>query len=261
MSSTSLPDLRINKKVLLEGSIKEELNKLFYVEPKYQEELQMLRHQYAHEEKERSGLHASSITGASKNFCYREQVISILHREFKQKNKSVPKMIKSEFERTQREIKIPTHLARIFEEGKSIGTKWQRLFTRAEIGEKEDMDVLRFHKKYDLIYTPDAIITLNDKKYVVEIKSMNHDGFQKAKSHPTGQKQLKLYMYMEGIDDGFVLVDNKNTSDFKILIENDVNESDEHIAEYLHKLEKIQRLKEKTLKTKRLPPCKCPKCK
>lgn len=258
---SKLDSMRIDTNVLLAAHIKEELNKLFYLEPDYDAELEMLKYQYDHEEKIRLGLHASSVTGAGKGFCYREHVTSIIYRQFYMAGKKPPKMIDEQHQRNTATTRTyPIGLMRIFEEGKSIGTKWQRLFMRGKLGNKEDMDVLRLQPDYDLIYTPDAIIELDGKKYVVEIKSQSTFAFKKQKSHPSGMKQLKLYMYLEGIDRGFVLVDDKNDQDFKILVATDVNESDDAIADSLYHLDQIRLAKKKTLKTKTLPECTCGKC-
>lgn len=236
-----LPNMKLNKNILVANHIKEELNKLFYVKPDYDAELEMLKFQYDQEEEERIGLHASAITSAGKDFCYREQVLSLFYKMAQGEN-------------------IPIGLKRIFEEGKSIGTKWQRLFIRGEIAEKEDLDVSRMAEEYDLSYTPDGIIALNNKAYVVEIKSMNTFGFQKAKGHPSGEKQLKLYMYFEGIPHGFVLVDDKNTQDFKIFLitfEGDDPEewleNDPDLQRIVSTLKEIQRLKKIFIKTKKPP--------
>lgn len=234
----SVKDLKLNKDMLLATNIKEKLNKLFYEKPNYDAELEMLKYQYDNEEEERYGLHASAIIGAENEFCYRAQVLSLFYRMAQGEN-------------------IPIHLKRIYEEGKSIGTKWQRLFIRGGIAQKEDLDVSRFVDEYDLSYTPDAIINLDGKIYVVEIKSMNRNQWEKATSHPSGQKQLKLYIYFEGkkrkIDGGFVLADCKDNSDFKIFPVFDVNESDDDIADIIYRLEKIQRLKNKFIKEKKPP--------
>lgn len=264
----SINDLRVSKKALLEANIKEELNKLFYLKPKYKEELEMLAYQYAQEEEERLGLHASSITNAGNNFCFREQIINILYMKYKKAGKKVPKNIERAFKyKLQQNENIPIHLARIYEEGKSVGTKWQRLFIRGGLAKKEDLDVSRFVDEYDLSYTPDGIIELNGKVYVVEIKSSNRNQFENMTNHPAGKRQLKLYMYMESeykgrkIDGGFVLVDCKDNSDFKIFLEFfEPDEIDPSVEKSLDLLEKIQKVKKKVLKTKKLPPCKCGKC-
>lgn len=238
--------MKLNKNLLVADHIKNKLNELFYAKPDYDAEMEMLVYQYSQEEEERVGLHMSAVTSAGKDFCYREQVLSLFYKMAQGEN-------------------IHIGLKRIFEEGKSIGTKWQRLFIRGGIGVKEDMDVSRIQPDYDLSYTPDGMVIIDGKEYVVEIKSMNTFGFQKAKSHPSGQKQLKAYMYFEGIPRGFVLVEDKNTQDFKIFLETDVNESDDDIADILERLEKIQRHKRKFIKTnkppKRVEMCTGPDCK
>jgi CRISPR/Cas system-associated exonuclease Cas4 (RecB family) len=262
---SKLKSLKPDRRTIAAIGLKEELNKLFYNKPKYKEEMEMLSFQYAQDDGdgERLGLHASSITGAGKKFCFREQVINILYMQYKLKNPDkIPKSIYNafQFQAARNERNVPINLKRIFEEGHSIGAKWQRLFIRGGIGIKEDMDISRFWTEYDLSYTPDAIITLNGKKYVVEIKSMNKKNFDAANSHPSGRKQLRLYMYAEGIDQGFVLADCKDNSDFKIFPEFSPKASDPDIEKNIDLLEEIQRIKRKVIKRKKLPPCKCGKC-
>lgn len=257
----NLKDLRPNTDELIASSIKEELNKLFYLKPNYDAEMEMLKYQYDHEEEERLGLHASSVTDASKNFCFRNTMVDILYMEHIKKGRKIPQKFIDAFRaKANRDSGNPINLARIFEEGKSIGTKWQRLFIRGGIGVKEDMDVSRWKDEYDLSYTPDGIVTLNHRKYVVEIKSMNDNQFQQAKNHPKGRKQLKLYMHFEGIKDGFVLCDGKNNSDIKIFPVLNLKHDDEELQKSLGLLDEIQYYKTKTLQTKKLPKCTCGKC-
>lgn len=231
---STLSSLKLNPDLLIASYVKDELNQLFFLPPKYDDELKMLKYQYDQEYEERVGLHASAVTGAGKGFCYREQVLSLFYKRSESGNH-------------------PMNILRIFEEGKSIGTKWQRLFIRGGIGKDEDMDVSRMAEEYDLSYTPDGIIELKGKKYVVEIKSQNTNAFQKSKNHPSGIKQLKLYMYLENIDRGFVLVEDKNTQDFKVLVVSGINESDDDVADCILILEKIQKLKKIFLKKKKPP--------
>lgn len=242
--STKLDGLRVNKnlmdKSVREIAIKEHLNQLFYNEPNYEAELEMLKYQYDNEETERVGLHASALLTSEKSFCYREMVLSLFFKMDQGRSN-------------------PIHLQRIYEEGKSIGTKWQRLFIRGGLGVKEDMDVTRFNEDYDLSYTPDGIIELNGVKYVVEIKSMSTNSFTTTKGHSSGAKQLKIYMYFEGIKNGFVLVEDKNTQDFKVLLVTNVDEDDKDIALVLERLENIQKYKNTFIK-KRKPPKKHETC-
>lgn len=239
---TKLSDLKINpalmRKANRENEIREFLDSVFYAKPNYKKELQMLKYQYDNEQEERVGLHASSISDGSrgKGYCAREHILSMFyHRNDELKHRT-----------------YPPKLMRIFEEGKSIGTKWQRLFIRADIGEKEDMDVTRFHNEYFLYYTPDAIIEIDGVKYVVEIKSMNNNQYTKSNGHKKGEKQLKLYLHFEGIKQGFVLMENKDTQEFKISYV-ELKDNDEDIAEILYTLDDLIYAREQTLEKNRPP--------
>lgn len=260
-----LKGIKPDKNTMKAMGIKESLNKMFYAEPKRDEEIEMLKFMFDNEEKERLGLHASSITKTG-NFCYREQLINILYKHYMTTGDGkVPNPIKVAFKAQLRENNSnPINLQRIYEQGTVMGYKWQMLFIRNGVGQKEDMDISRFDEEFDLSYTPDGIIELNGKTYVVELKSQKSTLFEKEKSHPNGIRQLKLYMYFEGqnrkIDGGFVLVDNKDTSDFKVLFIDEVNESDDDVATYLERLERLQRMKRYALKKKKLPKCDCKKC-
>lgn len=221
--------------------IQSNLNKLFFLPEVMEEELEMIRMQYSQKCGDRYGLHASAILDTENHFCYRQQVLSLFFKQSQGENISVG-------------------LKRIFEAGTSIGEKWQRLFLRGGIGKPEWMDISHFRKEYDLSYTPDAIVIIGKTKYVVEIKSQNTFAFQKAKSHPSGQKQLRLYMHLTGIKNGFVLVEDKNTQDFKIFPE--VNDPSK-IEEFIERLEMIQVYKKKFIETKKPPKriCESSTCK
>lgn len=263
--NNSLDDLKPSQEAMLGMHIKEKLNELFYLPPKYKEEVEMLAHQYSFDqEEERTGLHASSVTNATKNsFCFREQLANILYLEAKNKGKKPPKLVHDVFESNlvRNEKMLPIFIRRIFEEGNSIGAKWQRLFIRGGLGTKHDMDIPTFNENFDLIYTPDAILTIDGKQYVVEIKSMNKNSFDKAKTHPSGQKQLRLYMHMKGISRGFVLADCKDNSDFKIFVSiAGKTKQEEHLSNNIALLERVQNMKKKVIKRKKLPPCNCGKC-
>lgn len=199
--------------------IKSKLDQLFYINPNYNEEIKMLSMQAALKSNDRYGLHASAILASESDFCYREQVLSLFYRQIQGEN-------------------VPIRLKRIFEEGNFIGEKWQRLFIRGGIGKKEDMDISRFLKKYDLSYTPDARVQLFDKPFVVETKSQNTFTFKKQRSHPGGVKQLKFYMYLENIPQGFCLVEDKNEQEFKVLLVDNLDVSE--LEPYIERLENIQ---------------------
>lgn len=180
--------------------IEQELNKLFYLPPLPNREAKFVnmvlkKNGY---DAERVGLHGSAIIKGEKDFCYREQVLSLFYKQAQGEN-------------------VPVNLKRIFEEGNAIHEKWQRLFIRGGLCDPDNLDRSRFNKKYSLSYTPDgAPVTLFGDEYVVEIKSVNTYQFKHLKSHPSGKKQLFLYMWLTGIHKGFVLCDDKNTQEFKV---------------------------------------------
>lgn len=184
-------------------------------------------------DEERAGLHASSVIAGEADFCFREQVLSLL------------------FKRNQGE-QIPVGLKRVFAAGESIHAKWQNMFVKAGIAYV--IEGRSFNEQYELYFTPDAIITLDGKRYVVEIKSMNTYSYQKAHSHPSGEKQMQLYMHLYGIPQGFVLAEDKNSQDWKPFI----REYDPEIVKpFLYRLQEIQEMKRNYIKYKELPPCQC----
>jgi hypothetical protein len=204
------------------------LNKIFYVAPNHEEELAMLKlqKQQAQQRGDRYGLHCSAIIASENEFCYREQLLSLFYKQAQGEN-------------------IHIGLRRIFREGEALGEKWQRLFVSSGLGKKENMDISRFIEKYDLSYTPDARITIGNTDYVVEVKSMNTFQFKKAISHPSGRKQLRMYMFFEKIKRGFVLVEDKNDQNFKVFPETyGVTFGKEDIAPYLDRLTEVQVLKQ-----------------
>lgn len=211
--------------------IEQKLNKLFYVQPDYKREILMLKEQAKLKSSDRYGLHASAILASDNKFCYREQILSLFYKQVQGDN-------------------IPIGLKRIFEEGNFVGEKWQRLFIRGKLGDYCDMDISRFNDKYDLSFTPDAIITIGKHKYIVEIKSQNTFIFKKQKGHPGGELQCLLYMYLEGIHKGFVLVEDKNCQEYKVI---PVRYDPTKLEKYIDRLEMVQEYKKKFLIRKKAP--------
>lgn len=215
--------------------IYETLNKLFYNKPNDKEELEMIKYQMEQAQEERHGLHASSISGGSrsKTWCTREKLLSIYYK------------------RDDEDSGLPLKIKRIYEEGNSIGLKWNRLFIRGGIGEKEDMDIPRFDMTHKVYYTPDAIITIGKTEYIVEIKSQSTNSFQTEKSHLSGRKQLKLYMHLSGIHQGFVLVEDKNTQEIKVLYFK-YDPEDKEVQSFVEGLNEIRKADKKFRKEKKM---------
>lgn len=208
-----------------EEGLEKKLNKLFYLEKDIDNEVKFLRQVMTRgqETAERKGLHASAIIVSDDKFCYRQQVLSLFYKQLQGEQVSVP-------------------LRRIFAEGDAIHEKWQRLFIRAGYSKPEELDKTQFAEDFDLSFTPDILCTIDGKRMVGEIKSVNTFTFKKQKYHASGRKQLQLYMYLTGIHDGFVLCEDKNTQDIKVyLYKYDPTE----IQPFITRLERTQQYKQR----------------
>lgn len=202
--------------------IEQELNSLFYV-PRRESEV-------------RRGLHASAIIAAPTQFCLREQVLSLF------------------FERNKTE-KLPVGLMRIFAEGNAIHEKWQEAFVRG--GLAVGIEDRAYSSFFDLYMTPDAIIKIDGRLYVVEIKSCNTFSYKHmVNSHPSGTKQLQVYMHFLCIPRGFVLAEDKNTQEFKIFpVEYEPNQA----RPYVERLFDIKKAQDRFFAKGKLPIRMCNK--
>ena len=178
------------------------LNATFYLDKNISEEAKFVKQVMTRgqESQERVGLHASSLIVGDKDFCVRQQVLSLIYKQLQGEQ-------------------INVGLMRIFEQGNAIHEKWQRLFIRAGYSKASDLDVTQFNDAYKISFTPDIICSIPefyDGKMIGEIKSVNTFQFQRMVKHPSAWKQCQWYMYLTGIRKGFVLSEDKNTQDFKI---------------------------------------------
>ena len=178
------------------------LNNLFYLDKNIEEESKFVKQVMTRgaETQERIGLHASALITGDKDFCVRQQVLSLIYRQLQGEQ-------------------INVRLMRIFEQGNAIHEKWQRMFIRAGYSKANDLDVTQFNKKFKISFTPDIICEIpefHDGKMIGEIKSVNTFQFQHMTRHPSAWKQCQWYMYLTGIHKGFVLSEDKNTQEFKL---------------------------------------------
>ena len=116
------------------------LNRMFFLEKDVEKEAAFIKQVMTRgaETLERIGLHASSFIIVDKEWCLRQQVLSLIYRQLQGEQLSVG-------------------LKRIFEEGNAVHEKWQRLFLRAGYCEVNDLDVTQFNKKFRISFTPDII--------------------------------------------------------------------------------------------------------
>lgn len=199
------------------------LNKLFYLPKNIEEEAVFVKQVMTRglESQERVGLHASALIKGDKDFCLRQQVLSLIYRQLQGEQ-------------------LPVGLMKIFEEGNAIHEKWQRLFIRGGYSKASDLDVTQFNKQYRISFTPDIICRIPefyDGKMIGELKSVNTHQFRKMARHPSAWKQLQWYMYLSGIHKGFVLSEDKNTQETKIEIyDYDVNV----VSQFIDRAEEIK---------------------
>lgn len=229
------------------------LNKLFYLPKNIEEEAAFVKQVMTRglESQERVGLHASALIKGDKDFCLRQQVLSLMYRQLQGEQ-------------------LPVGLMKIFEEGNAIHEKWQRLFIRGGYSKASDLDVTQFNKKYRISFTPDIICRIPefyDGKMIGELKSVNTHQFRKMARHPSAWKQLQWYMYLSGIHKGFVLSEDKNTQETKIEIyDYDVN----IVSQFIDRAEEIKFRYKKAMKEHKMvkrpedatsPDCKrCKQC-
>lgn len=211
------------------------LNQTFYLDKDIEEEVEFIRQVMTRglDSTERKGLHASAMIGSEKQFCTRQQVLSL------------------EYKQLQGE-QLPVGLMRIFAEGNAIHEKWQRQLIRAGYAKAKTLDKTRFDKEFMISYTPDIVCRIPefyDGVMVGEIKSVNPYQFKKMTSHPSAHKQLQFYMYLcqraaklkgkwNGKDymKGFVLCDDKGTQDFKTFI---YDYEPETVAPFIDRCEEV----------------------
>lgn len=142
---------------------------------------------------ERQGLHASSIIASDNEFCFREHVLSFFY--------------------VRNPVTISTATLRKWLNGWYVHMKWQMLFHVA--GVSDLTEAVRKSDLWNVYCTPDAIIKLLNKRFVVEIKSMNTFDYGKLKKPPLqAVKQANFYMFQTGIPQAIVLVEDKNNQDF-----------------------------------------------
>lgn len=229
------------------------LNKLFYLPKNIDEEAAFVKQVMTRglKSQERVGLHASALIKGDKDFCLRQQVLSLMYRQLQGEQ-------------------LPVGLMKIFEEGNAIHEKWQRLFIRGGYSKASDLDVTQFNEKYRISFTPDIICRIPefyDGKMIGELKSVNTHQFRKMARHPSAWKQLQWYMYLSGIHKGFVLSEDKNTQETKIEIyDYDVNV----VSQFIDRAEEIKFRYKKAMKEHKMvkrpddatsPDCKrCKQC-
>lgn len=223
-------------------------NAMFYLDKNIEEETKFVQQVMTRgaETQERIGLHASALIAGEKDFCIRQQVLSLLYKQLQGEQ-------------------VEVGLKRIFEQGNAIHEKWQRLFIRAGYSTYKDLDVTQYDERYKISFTPDIICTIPefyDGQMIGEIKSVNTFQFQHMSKHPSAYKQCQWYMFLKGIKKGFVLSEDKNTQDFKVEV---YDFDSELVAPFQDRAEQIIYYYDRVIKEHKMvsrpKDCKSPDCK
>lgn len=189
--------------------------------------------------------HASAILQSDADWCLRRQVLLACYPEQAQHPEQKPW---STLENAR------------FLNGWQVHEKYQKLFSdHAKVLEVEQShyDETRF-----LHFTPDAVIQFGADTFVVEIKGYKAETYAKldemGKPPEAARHQCNLYCHLLGIEYGLILVENKNTQEYKIwCIEHDLTLA----RGYLDRMYCVKKAVMFACKKQKLPERACTSCK
>jgi hypothetical protein len=204
----------------------------------------------------RTGLHASAVLAKDSEWCLREQVLHELHPE----------------QGESREWNAwDWRTSMIFENGWDLHRRWQRVFLKcgtvvwtavgldgiAEKNQDEpvdtslsapELDLTHYDRDRNVYFSPDAILEFGGVHYVVEIKGIKQESYLALPDDLDGacainetvakaREQVNLYMHLLGLSRGIILVENKNTCEFRLWV---VEYEKERAWKYTNRLEEIK---------------------
>lgn len=112
------------------------------------------------------------------------------------------------------------HLLRTFEGGHNFEDSVFKVFN--SIGIIENREIVLPNNNYNISGRADFVIKLGEKKYVVELKTINAEGFRELELTEKCSKyhyyQLQCYLFLLGIQQGILLYQCKNTNKLKEFI-------------------------------------------
>lgn len=151
----------------------------------------------------RGGLHASSVLAPDAEWCARRHVLNYVYPERAEQPEAKP---------------WDAHQNAVFANGWEVHTWWQNVFSVSSDcleTEKPHYDEVR-----QLWFTPDALLKFAGEVYVVEIKGYKQEFYEKMGEEPpeAAMLQCNLYLHLLGLKYGIVLVENKNTQDYRLWV-------------------------------------------
>ena len=142
--------------------------------------------------------------------------------------------------------KINGRQKRIFDHGNITQDRYEAYFKK--MGYYEDKEVESNINDPPLHGRCDFVLYINDKKYIIELKTINDDGFRKldktAKSDH--EVQIQVYLNVLDIERGGILYENKNTQEVKIFTQRKSKEKWNKIVEkckYIVELKELPEMK------------------
>lgn len=187
----------------------------------------------------RTGIHASAILEKEKNFCLRELVLLNLYGDQAEQGE----WQSWDWKRGS-----------VFENGWEIHRKWQTMFRRfgnvvwSPVSQEQaddipafslkmidghtcapELDLTHFDAERGIYFSPDAIIRFGGQQYIVEIKGIKQESYLEltddleqacaaCETVHKAREQVNLYMHMLQLQRGIILVENKNTQDFRLWV-------------------------------------------
>ena len=116
------------------------------------------------------------------------------------------------FMRGEKAEEIDARTQRIFDNGNDMHERFYRYFSGANILVEKEKVVKK--NKPPISGRLDAIIKLLDNNFIVDLKSINTNGFNQIKKNKQGKQehvvQLQIYMDIENCNNGILLYEDKN---------------------------------------------------
>lgn len=131
---------------------------------------------------------------------------------------------------------------RIFDTGHDFHARMTRYFREMKILIGEEVKVSYADPPIPVAYI-DAIIRWEDKKSIVELKSIGEDGFayRKTFNKPKDDhvQQVRIYMRLTKIEDAYIIYENKNTQEILVF---KVEQDEEEINKLFKKWSKTYKM-------------------
>jgi hypothetical protein len=153
--------------------------------------------------------HASAILARESEFCLRRLVLLATKPEHAERPETKP---------------WDSHQNAVFLNGWCLHEKYQKLLERyghvVYFSGKPELDLTHFDETRLIYWSPDAVVEHCGENMVVEIKGYKQESYEKldefGDAPHDAHLQANLYMHLLELKHAYILVENKNTQDFKV---------------------------------------------